>query len=217
MQFLGKISNHLGHSAPLQPRFGTLWLLVLPKWKSPLKGKRLQTINEIQENITGHLMAIERTVWGLKVPALKGTEASLFNVQCFLYIVSSSINVSIFHVTWLDTSWTDFLYQGNRIKNPEIDSHKHLTHLFKNFYSIKDVPIFSHLPSSDPPTHHSHNFHTVVHVHRWSIHVLSLVPSPSFHHYLPPHCSLVTVSLYHVSRPVVVFSSLVILFIRFFL
>ena len=36
------------------------WLF--PKLKSPLKGKRLQTIREIQENMTGQLMAIGRTV-----------------------------------------------------------------------------------------------------------------------------------------------------------
>ena len=30
------------------------------------------------------------------MPPLKGTEASLSYVQCFLYLVSSSINVSIF-------------------------------------------------------------------------------------------------------------------------
>ena len=30
--------------------------------KSPLKGKRFQTINEIQENMTGQLTAIGRTV-----------------------------------------------------------------------------------------------------------------------------------------------------------
>ena len=35
------------------------------------------------------------------------TEVSLYNVPCFLYLVSSSINVSIFHITWLDTFWTD--------------------------------------------------------------------------------------------------------------
>ena len=35
------------------------------------------------------------------MPTLKGTEASLSFVQCFLHLVSSSINVSIFHVTWL--------------------------------------------------------------------------------------------------------------------
>ena len=41
------------------------------------------------------------------MPTLKGTEASLSHVQCFLYLVSSSINVSVFHITWLDTFWTD--------------------------------------------------------------------------------------------------------------
>ena len=41
---------------------------------------------------------------------LEGTEASLSFVQCFLYLVSSSINVSVFHITWLDTFWTDLVY-----------------------------------------------------------------------------------------------------------
>ena len=36
------------------------WLF--PKLKSPLKGKRLQTIHDIQENMMGQLMAIGRTV-----------------------------------------------------------------------------------------------------------------------------------------------------------
>ena len=85
------------------------WLF--PKLKSPLKGERFQTLDEIQENITGQLTAIGRTVWGPKVPTLKGTEVLLSYVQCFLYLVSSSINVSIFHITWLDTLWTDLIYQ----------------------------------------------------------------------------------------------------------
>ena len=40
---------------------------------------------------------------------LKGTEAPLTYVQCFLYIVSSSINASTFPNTWLDTFWTDLI------------------------------------------------------------------------------------------------------------
>ena len=47
-----------------------------------------------------------RTVWGPKVPTLQGTEASLSSVRCFLYLVSSSVKASIFHMAWLDTSWT---------------------------------------------------------------------------------------------------------------
>ena len=44
------------------------------------------------------------------MPTLKGTEMSLSYVHCFLYLVSSSINVSIFHITWLDTYWTVLIY-----------------------------------------------------------------------------------------------------------
>ena len=57
-EFFGKRSNHPGDSAPLQPRFGSLRLLVFPKLKSPLKGKRFQTVDEIQENMMGQLMEI---------------------------------------------------------------------------------------------------------------------------------------------------------------
>ena len=38
---------------------------------------------------------------------LKGTEVSLSYVQCFLYVVSSSVNICIFHITWMDSFWTD--------------------------------------------------------------------------------------------------------------
>ena len=79
------------------------WLF--PKLKSPLKQKRFQTINEIQEHMTGQVMVIGRTVWGPQVPTLKGTEVSSSYVQCFLYLVSSSVSVSTFYITWLDTFW----------------------------------------------------------------------------------------------------------------
>ena len=42
----------------------------------------------------GQLMEIGRTVWSPKVPILKVTEASFFNVQRFLYLISFSINVT---------------------------------------------------------------------------------------------------------------------------
>ena len=41
------------------------------------------------------------------MPIWKGTEVSLSYVQCFLYLVSSSINVSVFHIAWLGIFWTD--------------------------------------------------------------------------------------------------------------
>ena len=44
-----------------------------------------------------------------------GTEASLPYVQCFLYLLSSSVKVSIFHITWLDTLWKDLIYSWNQL------------------------------------------------------------------------------------------------------
>ena len=68
-----------------------------PKLKSPLKWQRFQIISEIQENMMGQLMAIGRIVWSPNMPTLKGTKVSLSYVPCFLCLVFSSINVSIFH------------------------------------------------------------------------------------------------------------------------
>ena len=91
------------HSPDLVPC--DFWLF--PKLKSPLKGKRFQTVNVIKQNTMWQLMASGRTVWGPKVPILKGTEMSLSYVQYFLYLLSSSINIPIFHITWMNTFWTD--------------------------------------------------------------------------------------------------------------
>ena len=83
---------------------------IFPKLKLPLKRKRFQTVDEFQESTTGKLMAIGRTMWGPKVPTLKGTEASLSYVQCFFFLVSSSVKVSICHSMWLDTFWKDYIH-----------------------------------------------------------------------------------------------------------
>ena len=90
---------------PYSPNLVPWEFWLFPKLKSPVKGKRFQTINETQENRVAD--RDWENVWGLKVPTLKGTEASLSYVQCFLYLVSSSINVSIFHIIWHGTFWTD--------------------------------------------------------------------------------------------------------------
>ena len=97
--------THPCYSSDLVP--WDFWLF--PKLKSPLKGKRFQTIHEIQENTMGQLMVIGRTGWGLMVPTLKGTEVSLSYVRYVLYLVSL-INISIFHSTWLDAFWPDLTY-----------------------------------------------------------------------------------------------------------
>ena len=84
------------------------------KLKSPLKGKRFQTVDKIQVNLMGQLIVIPtmdfaecfekwKRLWENCVRSqgayYERTKASLFHVQCFLYLVSSSRNVSIFHST----------------------------------------------------------------------------------------------------------------------
>ena len=107
--FLAKHQITQVSQPPYNPVLVPCNLWVFPKLKPRLKGKRFQIIYKIEENMTGQLMVIGRTVWGPKVPTLKGTEVSLSYVKCFLYLVSFSINVSIFHITWLDSFWTDLL------------------------------------------------------------------------------------------------------------
>ena len=74
--------------SPYNPDFVPCDFWLSSKLKSPLKGKRFQITDETQENTIGQLIVI-RTVWGLKVPTLKGTEVSLSCVQCFciLYLL----------------------------------------------------------------------------------------------------------------------------------
>ena len=85
-ELFGKTSNHPGDLDPYSPDLAPCDFWLFSKLKSPLKGKRFQTVSEIQENTTGQLMEIGRTVWGPKVPTLKRTEMSLSYVQYFFYI-----------------------------------------------------------------------------------------------------------------------------------
>ena len=63
------------------------WLF--PKLKSPLKGKRFQTIDEIQENMMGQLMATERAVWCSKCLLWRGLRCHcpMYNVSCILHLL----------------------------------------------------------------------------------------------------------------------------------
>ena len=109
-EFFDETSNqHPNDSAPYSPDLVPCNFWLFSKLKSPLKVKRFQIANEIQENMTEQLIRIRRNVWGPKVPNLKGTDELLSHVQSFLYLISSLINVSIFHGIWLNTFWADFI------------------------------------------------------------------------------------------------------------
>ena len=61
-EFFGETSNNPGDSVPYTPDLAPCDFWLVPKLKSPLKGKKFQTINEIQENTTGQLKVTGRTV-----------------------------------------------------------------------------------------------------------------------------------------------------------
>ena len=78
----------------LSPSIAQIWhpvTLTFPQTKIIFDREE---ISEIQENTTEQLMVIGKTVWGPKMPTLKRTKASLSCVQCFLYLLSSPVNVA---------------------------------------------------------------------------------------------------------------------------
>ena len=105
-EFFAETSDHPGDAAPLQPRFGTVcdfWLF--PKLKSPLKGKTFQTDHWWNSGIYD---GAADGNWENRVRS----QGTYFEgdwgiiVLCTMYLVSSSMNVSVSHLTWLDTFWT---------------------------------------------------------------------------------------------------------------
>ena len=97
-EFFAKTSNHPGDSAPLQPRLGALWLLAFPQTKITFEREEILDhwwdSGKYNGAADGYWENYVRVPTLFKVPTLKGTEVSLSYVQCFLYLVSSSINVS---------------------------------------------------------------------------------------------------------------------------
>ena len=101
-EFFGETSNHPGDSAPLSPGVAPCDFWLFPKLKSPLQEKRFQTINEIQENTMGQLMA---SYWEncVRSPGASFEGDWGIIVLCTVFLASSSINVSLFQIKWLST------------------------------------------------------------------------------------------------------------------
>ena len=104
VQFFGETSNHPHDSAPYSPDLVPWDFGLFPNLKSPLKGNRSsmrftkiwQAADGDWENCVKSQGAYFEGDWGIIV-------------LCTMFLVSSSVNVSIFHVTWLDTYWRDLV------------------------------------------------------------------------------------------------------------
>ena len=109
-EFFGKTSNHPGDSASWEPRFGAVWLLAKTKitfereeisdcwWDS---GKYDRAADGDWENCVRSQGSYFEGDWGI-----------IF--LCTMFLVSFSINVSIFHSSWLATFWSNLVYLLSR-------------------------------------------------------------------------------------------------------
>ena len=103
--------------SPTSAQIWHLWLMAFPKIKFTFEKEENSDCQWDSGKYDRAADVTGRTMWGPKVPILKGTEASLSYVQCFLYLLSSSINVFIFHITCLHAFWTDLICNIQAISN----------------------------------------------------------------------------------------------------
>ena len=108
--------QHIKSPRWLSPHAAQIWcsaFLAFPKTKITFEGEEISDHWWDSGNSLGQLMVIERTV--CEVPSCllwKGLRPTLSYAQGFLYLASSSINVSIFYITcitWLDSFWTNLV------------------------------------------------------------------------------------------------------------
>ena len=104
----GETSNHPDDPGPLRPRFGPLQLLTFSKTKITFdreeisnhlwdSGKYDGEADGDWENCVRSQDSYFERDWGIIFLSI-------------MFLVSFSINVSIFHIVWLDSFWTSLIY-----------------------------------------------------------------------------------------------------------
>ena len=89
----GETSNHPGDSAPLQTSLGTLWLLAFSKTKITLEREEISDHQWDSGKNNGAPDGYWENCARSPGAYFEGEWVSLSYVQCFLYLVSSSVNV----------------------------------------------------------------------------------------------------------------------------
>ena len=98
-EFFGNTSNHPGDSAPLEPRFGALWLLTFPKTKITFEGKdfrpsvRCRKIQQGNWRQLRELCEVPRCLlwrdWGVTV-------LCVLYPKCLMFLVSYIFNKCLY-------------------------------------------------------------------------------------------------------------------------
>ena len=83
-EFFGDTSNHLDNSAPLQPRFGALWLLAFSKTKIIFERDEISDHQDSGKYNRAAGMAIGRTVWDPRCLVWRRLRhhCPMYNVSC---------------------------------------------------------------------------------------------------------------------------------------
>ena len=139
---------------PYSPDLAPCDFWIFPKLKSPLKGKRVHTVNEIQKNTMGQLMATGRTVWGPKVPTLMGPRH-----HCLIYNVS--------YIFFNKCLYFSYYMAGYLLDRPliytEVGFLDHLPILFKFFlgtsvlFSSVATPVYQQCTRVSVSPHHRYH------------------------------------------------------------
>ena len=107
VQSFGEISNLPGDSDPLQPRFGTLWLLAFPKTEITFEREKISDHQWNSRIYGGAADGNWENCVRVQGAYFEGDWGIIVLCTMFLVSVSSSINASIFNNIWMDTFWTD--------------------------------------------------------------------------------------------------------------
>lgn len=115
-EFFGETSNHPGDSAPIQPGFGALRLLAFPNAKITLEREEISDCRWDSGKYDNAAYGDSnkgfcRVFWAVKVSweNCVRSQVTYFEgdwgviVLYTMFLVSCSINVSIFHIAWMDT------------------------------------------------------------------------------------------------------------------
>ena len=103
----GATSNHPGDSAPLQSRLEILQLLAFPKTKITFEREKISDCRCDSGKCDGAADGHWENCVRPQGACFEGDRGII--VLCTVYFVSSSINVTVLHITWLDAFSTDLV------------------------------------------------------------------------------------------------------------
>ena len=119
-EFFGETSNHPSDSVPLHPRFGDLQILAFLKTKITFEREEISDCwwdsGKYDRAADGNWEKCVRS----QGACFEGDFEEGIIVLCTMFLVSSSINISIFHRTWLGTFWTDVVYPWSLALKPQL-------------------------------------------------------------------------------------------------